>query len=184
MSNKNHLNFSIFEFATQFKLLIGFIIAHDYDINRRSISAIVVVPALSDNFHVISAFIPTTSGIFRQLSCLFPLFYRSVIPVADLARICLYITRPLVFASVSVNAEQDQKLQKTHFLCFNSIPQWRTLGIFINNLPLSIKISSNTPDLCLPVAIHLIRLVLILNRGNQMIRHSLLERINLKHMYI
>ena len=83
MSNKNDSNFSIFEFATQFKLLIGFIIAHDYGINRRSISAIVVVPALSDNFHVISAFIPTTTGIFRQLSCLFPLFYRSVIPVAD-----------------------------------------------------------------------------------------------------
>ena len=32
------------------------IIAHDYDIHRHSISAI-VVPALSVNFHVISAFI-------------------------------------------------------------------------------------------------------------------------------
>ena len=124
MSNKNDLNFSIFEFATQLKLLIGFIIAHDYDINRRSISAIVVVLALSVNFHVISASIPTTSGIFRQLSCFSPLFYRSVIPVADLTRIWLYMTRPLVFASVTVNAEKDQKLQKTHFLRFNSIPQW------------------------------------------------------------
>ena len=62
----------------------------------------------------------------------------------------------------------------------NSIPQWITLRIFINNLPLSIKISSNTPDLCLPVAIHLIRLVLILNRE----RYSLIKRINWKHMYI
>ena len=33
MSNKNDLNLSVFEMATQFKLLIGFIIAHDYDIN-------------------------------------------------------------------------------------------------------------------------------------------------------
>ena len=37
MSNKKDLDLSIFEFATQFKLLVGFIIAHD--LRRHSISA-------------------------------------------------------------------------------------------------------------------------------------------------
>ena len=39
MSNKKDLNLSIFEFATQFKLLTGFIIAHEYDLRRHLISA-------------------------------------------------------------------------------------------------------------------------------------------------
>ena len=100
------------QFAAQFSPLVDSIIAHESWLRSR----------LSFGYDV---------WHFRAI---FTLFLSSIVPHSGFTReMRLYITQHPVFASVRINTEKDQKLQKTHFVCFNAVHQWRTLRlIFIN----------------------------------------------------
>ena len=111
-SNKSNENYfpSISEIATQFSPLIGFIIAHNDGLSCR--------PAMM------------MSGVDRHFPAIFtpllPSFFVLSSTIADLPQKCVciyYIVQPPVFASVTINTEKDQQLQKAHFVCFNVIHQ-------------------------------------------------------------
>ena len=109
-SNKSNKNYfpSISEIATQFSPLIGFIIAHNDGLSCR--------PAMM------------MSGVVRHFPAIFtPLlssFFCIIVHHSGFTtEMRLYIVQPPVFASVTINTEKDQQLQKAHFVCFNVIHQ-------------------------------------------------------------
>jgi len=112
--------------------------------NRFPISQIKIIFLLSQklqhSFHRLSALLslimtvsvvvrlwwcPASSGIFRQfLRHFFLGFFCIIVHHSGFTtEMRLYIVQPPVFASVTINTEKDQQLQKAHFVCFNVIHQ-------------------------------------------------------------